>query len=68
MRSRAKDAIEISRKAGMKLRIAGFIPNMEYYEKEIKHLIDNEQIIYEGHVDHEFKRELLPIPVPSYIR
>lgn len=54
-----KDAIEIARKAGMKLRIAGFIPNMEYYEKEIKHLIDNEQIIYEGHVDPELKRELL---------
>lgn len=54
-----KDAIEIARKAGMKLRIAGFIPNMEYYEKEIKHRIDNEQIIYEGHVDPELKRELL---------
>jgi len=54
-----KDAIQIAKKAGMKLRIAGFIPDMEYYEKEIKHLIDNEQIIYEGHVDPEFKRELL---------
>jgi glycosyltransferase involved in cell wall biosynthesis len=54
-----KDAIEIAKKSGMKLRIAGFIPDMQYFEKEVKHLIDNEQIIYEGHVDPEFKRELL---------
>ena len=41
------------------LKIAGFIADQAYFEKEVEPYIDNEQIIYEGHVDPEFKKELL---------
>ncbi|TGC09820.1 glycosyltransferase [Methanolobus halotolerans] len=54
-----KDAIEISKRSGMKLRIAGFIPDMDYFEKEVRPHIDGEQITYEGHIDSGFKKELL---------
>nr|WP_243684735.1 glycosyltransferase [Methanosarcina barkeri] len=30
-----------------------------YFEKEVQPYLDNEQIIYEGHVTPEFKKELL---------
>ncbi len=55
----AKEAIEVAKKTGRKLRIAGFIADQAYFEKEIQPHIDNEQIIYEGHVDSERKTELL---------
>ena len=47
----AKEAIEVAKKTGRKLRIAGFIADQDYFEKEVQPHIDNEQIIYEGHVD-----------------
>jgi glycosyltransferase involved in cell wall biosynthesis len=55
----AKEAIEVAKKTGRKLRIAGFIADQAYFEKEIQPYIDNRQIIYEGHVDNELKKELL---------
>ena len=55
----AKEAIEVAKKTGRKLRIAGFIADQAYFEKEVQPHIDNEQIIYEGHVDPEHKKELL---------
>ena len=55
----AKEAIEVAKKTGRKLRIAGFIADQAYFENEVQPYIDNEQIIYEGHVDPEFKKELL---------
>jgi len=55
----AKEAIEVAKKTGRRLRIAGFIADQTYFEKEVQPHIDNEQIIYEGHVDPEFKKELL---------
>ncbi len=54
-----KEAIEVAKKTGRKLRIAGFIADQAYFEKEVQPHIDNEQIIYEGHVDPERKKELL---------
>jgi glycosyltransferase involved in cell wall biosynthesis len=39
--------------------MAGFIADQDYFEKEVQPHIDNEQIIYEGHVDPERKKELL---------
>ncbi|MDY9925954.1 glycosyltransferase [Methanosarcina sp.] len=54
-----REAIEVAKKTGRKLRIAGFIADQAYFEKEVKPHIDNEQIIYEGHVDPERKKELL---------
>lgn len=55
----AKEAIEVAKKTGMKLRMAGFIADSEYYKNEVEPHIDNEQIIYEGHVSQERKKELL---------
>lgn len=54
-----KEAIQVAKKAGMKLRMAGFIADSEYFKNEVEPYIDNEQIIYEGHVTHERKKELL---------
>lgn len=55
----AKEAIEVAKMTGKKLKMAGFIADQAYFEKEVKPHIDNEQIIYEGHVDPELKKELL---------
>jgi glycosyltransferase involved in cell wall biosynthesis/quercetin dioxygenase-like cupin family protein len=55
----AKEAIEVAKKTGRKLRIAGFIADQAYFEKEVQPHIDNEQIIYEGHINPERKKELL---------
>lgn len=54
-----KEAIEIAKKIGKTLRIAGYIADKAYFEKEVQPHIDNKQIIYEGHVDPERKKELL---------
>ena len=59
-----KEAILAAKKAGVKLVIGGAIDTMEpiyfeYYQKEVKPLIDNEQIIYIGEVNEEQKNELL---------
>jgi glycosyltransferase involved in cell wall biosynthesis/quercetin dioxygenase-like cupin family protein len=54
-----KEAIEIAKKTGKKLRIAGYIADQIYFEKEVEPEIDNKQIIYEGHVTSQRKKELL---------
>ncbi|MDQ1276503.1 MAG: hypothetical protein QG610_2081 [Euryarchaeota archaeon] len=54
-----KEAIEVAKRSGMKLKIAGFIADPEYFENEVAPHIDSEQIIYEGHVSHERKKDLL---------
>ncbi|HWR25656.1 MAG TPA: glycosyltransferase [Methanosarcina sp.] len=54
-----KEAIEVAKKSGRRLRIAGLIADEAYFEKEVEPHIDGEQIIYEGHVDSELKKELL---------
>ena len=55
----AKEAIEVAKKTGRILRMAGFIADQAYFEKEVQPHIDDKQIIYEGHVDSELKKELL---------
>ncbi len=54
-------AIEIAKKAGWHLKIAGKVDvvDVEYYEKEIKHLIDGKQIEYLGEANHEQKNALM---------
>jgi len=42
----ALEAMEIARKAGRKLILAGFIKNKEYFEKEINPRIDGKEIIF----------------------
>ena len=49
----------MQKRAGRTLRIAGFIADKVYFEKEVQPHIDNKQIIYEGHVEPERKKELL---------
>lgn len=53
-------AINIAKQTDFDLVIAGKIgeADIEYYEKEIKHLIDGKKIIYVGEVGHEAKCEL----------
>ncbi|AKB32685.1 Mannose-6-phosphate isomerase, bifunctional enzyme [Methanosarcina siciliae HI350] len=55
----AKEAIEVAKKTGRKLKIAGFIADPEYFKNEVEPHIDGSQIIYEGHVTQERKKELL---------
>ncbi len=54
-----KEAIEVAKRTGMRLKIAGFIADPEYFENEVAPHIDSEQIIYEGHVSHQHKKDLL---------
>lgn len=54
-------AIQLAKEAGFNLILAGKIgdADREYYEKEVKHLIDNKQIIFIGELGHDAKVELL---------
>ena len=55
----AREAIEIAKKANMKLFMAGLIQDKEYYEKEVKPHIDNDRITYLGHVSKGERNKLL---------
>lgn len=55
----AAEAIQIAKKAGRKLLIAGIIQDEGYYKREVEPYIDNEQIIYVGHAGPEKRNELL---------
>ncbi|HEY9693200.1 MAG TPA: glycosyltransferase family 4 protein [Oculatellaceae cyanobacterium] len=54
-------AIEIAKRSGLPLKIAGKIDvvDVDYYEQEIKPHIDGEQIQYLGEANHEQKNALL---------
>lgn len=59
-----KEAILAAKKANVRLYVMGAVdrgvPNMlEYYEKEIKPLIDEKQIIWAGEVEQKKKAEVL---------
>lgn len=54
-----REAIEIAKSAGMKLRIAGIIHDQAYYENEVSPFIDNDRITYEGHVSNDVRNSLL---------
>lgn len=53
-------AIKLAKETGHRLIMAGKIGthDMDFYNREIKHLIDNEQIIYIGEVNHSQKVNL----------
>lgn len=58
----AHNAIRVARKAGIPIRMAGKVdpgPDTLYFEKEIKPHIDGEDVIFEGEVGGEQKRDLL---------
>lgn len=46
----AKEAIEIARRSGMKLVMAGIIQDAAYYENEVKPYLDGKNIVYIGSV------------------
>lgn len=54
-------AIRLAKETGHKLIIAGKIDKADrkYYESDVKHLIDNKQIVYIGELGHDDKVELL---------
>jgi len=54
-----REAIEIALKAKMKLIIAGLIQDENYYNQQIKPLIDGEQIIYAGNAEPAQRDKLL---------
>ncbi|MDT3401684.1 glycosyltransferase family 4 protein [Mucilaginibacter terrae] len=53
------EAIEIAKKSGRKLLIAGIIQDANYYRERVEPFIDNEQIVYVGHAGPEKRQELL---------
>ncbi|MGI0493333.1 glycosyltransferase family 4 protein [Alkalinema pantanalense CENA528] len=54
-------AIQIAKAAGWKLKLAGKVDvvDVDYFEQEIKPLIDGKQIEYLGEADHVMKNELM---------
>jgi glycosyltransferase involved in cell wall biosynthesis/quercetin dioxygenase-like cupin family protein len=55
----AKEAIEISRRAGSRLIMAGIIQDEAYYEREVEPYLDNNGITYVGSVGPEKRDALL---------
>jgi len=55
----AKEAIEIARRTGSRLIMAGIIQDETYYEREVEPNLDGELISYVGSVGPEKRNELL---------
>ncbi len=55
----AGEAIEIAKKSGMKLIMAGIIQDPQYYEKNIRPFIDGRSVIYAGSAGPEKRDSLL---------
>jgi glycosyltransferase involved in cell wall biosynthesis len=55
----AREAIELSKRCGKKLIIAGLIQDTEYYNKQVQPFIDNEKIVYAGNCNAQQRDELL---------
>ena len=53
-------AIEVAKRTGRRLVMAGKVDNYDraFYEAEVKHLIDGEQIVFLGEADADMKRDL----------
>ncbi len=54
-----KEAIEIARKLGMKLVLAGIIHDVDYYKKYVEPEVDGTNIVYMGSVGPEARNEIL---------
>ena len=53
-----KDAILAAKKAGISIIIAGKIRDADYFEQEIKPLIDNKKVVYNGEIGFKEKLKL----------
>ncbi len=54
-----RESIDIALQSKMKLIIAGYIQDEQYYQQQVKPLIDGEQIVYVGNADPEQRDKLL---------
>ena len=52
-------AIEIARRSGLPIKIAGLIQDKDYFETQVKPNIDGDQVIYLGNADPALRNELL---------
>ncbi len=55
----AKEAVEIARRCGKKLIMAGIIQDQAYFQRHIHPQIDNRQVIYKGSVGPVERNQLL---------
>jgi glycosyltransferase involved in cell wall biosynthesis len=55
----AAEAVEVARRAGMPLIIAGIIQDQEYYERCVAPRVDGEWVTYVGHVGSDRRGDLL---------
>ena len=53
------EAIQIAKKAKMKLIISGLVQDEKYFEEKVKPLVDGEQIVYVGNSGPQRRDELL---------
>ena len=53
------EAIEVAKRSGMKLIIAGIIQDQRYFDEKVKPHLDGEQIVYVGSVGGRERDELL---------
>ncbi len=54
-----RECIEIARKVGMKLILAGIIQDQNYFDQYIEPNLDNEKIVYVGRADPQMRNQLL---------
>jgi glycosyltransferase involved in cell wall biosynthesis len=55
----AREAIEISRRAGRRLILAGIVQDRDYFEREVQPHVDGDRIRYVGSAGPEERRRLL---------
>ncbi len=53
------DAIQISKRAGKQIIIAGLIQHQEYFDQKIKPLLNNEDVVYVGNCGPDRRSDLL---------
>lgn len=54
-----REAIELAKRCGMKLIIAGLIQDADYYNKYVYPFIDNESVVYAGNCNPQQRDDLL---------
>jgi mannose-6-phosphate isomerase-like protein (cupin superfamily) len=53
------EAVEIARRSGMRLLIAGWILDQEYFDQKVKPLIDGDRVQYVGQVEPDDRAEVI---------
>jgi glycosyltransferase involved in cell wall biosynthesis len=55
----ARECIDIARRTGMRLILAGIIQDQEYFDREVRPYLDDDRVTYAGSADPEKRDELL---------